>query len=84
MSVHAVAFPGLVAEWCLTGAFFATRPVIAKALSRWGRVLLPLVLITLGLGTQFRRRRGASVHDMGARLRDRGHPAGHDQGATMY
>jgi cadmium resistance protein CadD (predicted permease) len=24
-------------------------PVIAKALSRWGHILLPLVLITIGL-----------------------------------
>ncbi|WP_336048510.1 cadmium resistance transporter [Streptomyces sp. CA2R101] len=49
MSVYAVVFLALVAVWCLAGAFFATRPVIAKALSRWGHVLLPLVLITLGL-----------------------------------
>ncbi|GAA2490845.1 cadmium resistance transporter [Streptomyces longisporus] len=48
-SVYAVVFLALVAVWCLAGRFFATRPVIAKALSRWGRVLLPLVLITLGL-----------------------------------
>ncbi|MFF4508043.1 cadmium resistance transporter [Streptomyces sp. NPDC001401] len=49
MSVYAVAFLALVAVWCFAGRFFATRPVIAKALSRWGHVLLPLVLITLGL-----------------------------------
>ncbi len=28
---------------------FATRPVIAKTLDRWGRVLLPVVLMALGL-----------------------------------
>ncbi|MFF4361320.1 cadmium resistance transporter [Streptomyces sp. NPDC001604] len=49
MSVYAVVFLVLVAVWCLAGRFFATRPVIAEALSRWGHVLLPLVLITLGL-----------------------------------
>ncbi|MGW1747030.1 hypothetical protein ACWCRD_15770 [Streptomyces sp. NPDC002092] len=49
MSVYAVVFLALVAVWCLAGRFFATRAVIAKALSRWGHVLLPLVLITLGL-----------------------------------
>ncbi|KUN80978.1 cadmium transporter [Streptomyces bungoensis] len=49
MSVYAVVFLVLVAVWCLAGEFFATRPVIAKALARWGHVLLPLVLIAIGL-----------------------------------
>ncbi|UFQ99849.1 cadmium resistance transporter [Streptomyces sp. Go40/10] len=49
MSVYAIIFLILVAVWCFAGRFFATRPVIAKALSRWGHILLPLVLITIGL-----------------------------------
>jgi len=49
MSVYAVVFLVLVAVWCFAGRFFATRPVIAKALSRWGHILLPLVLIGIGL-----------------------------------
>ncbi|WP_458247192.1 cadmium resistance transporter [Streptomyces sp. MAI_2237] len=49
MSVYAVVFLVLVAVWCWAGKFFATRPVIAKALSRWGHILLPLVLIAIGL-----------------------------------
>ncbi|MFF1742301.1 cadmium resistance transporter [Streptomyces mirabilis] len=49
MSVYAVVFLVLVAVWCFAGRFFATRPVIAKALSRWGHILLPLVLIALGV-----------------------------------
>ncbi|MEU7835931.1 cadmium resistance transporter [Nonomuraea sp. NPDC049129] len=49
MSVYAVVFLVLVAVWCLAGRFFATRPVIAKALSRWGHILLPIVLIGIGL-----------------------------------
>ena len=49
MSVYAVVFLVLVAVWCMAGRFFATRPVIAKALSRWGHVLLPVVLIVLGM-----------------------------------
>ena len=49
MSVYAIVFLVLVAVWCLAGRFFATRPVIAKALSRWGHLLLPIVLIALGL-----------------------------------
>ncbi|MGO4757001.1 cadmium resistance transporter, partial [Streptomyces sp. 2MCAF27] len=49
MSVYAVVFLILVAVWCLAGRYFATRPVIANALSRWGHILLPLVLIAIGL-----------------------------------
>ncbi|MGW2463728.1 cadmium resistance transporter [Streptomyces sp. NPDC001761] len=49
MSVYAIVFLILVALWCFAGRFFATRPVIAKALSRWGHILLPLVLIAIGL-----------------------------------
>ncbi|MET8168498.1 cadmium resistance transporter [Streptomyces sp. NPDC005329] len=49
MTVYAAVFLALVAVWCFAGKFFATRPVIAKALARWGHVLLPLVLIAIGL-----------------------------------
>ncbi|MFI7005438.1 cadmium resistance transporter [Streptomyces sp. NPDC050145] len=49
MTVYAVVFLVLVAVWCFAGKFFATRPVIAKALARWGHILLPLALITIGL-----------------------------------
>ncbi|MGW4600576.1 cadmium resistance transporter [Streptomyces sp. NPDC004457] len=49
MSVYATVFLILVALWCFAGRFFATRPIIAKALSRWGHILLPLVLIAIGL-----------------------------------
>ncbi|PVE04528.1 cadmium resistance transporter [Streptomyces scopuliridis] len=49
MSVYAVVFLVLVAVWCFAGKFFATRPVIAKALARWGHILLPVVLIAIGL-----------------------------------
>jgi cadmium resistance protein CadD (predicted permease) len=47
--VYATVFLVLVGVWCVAGWFVATRPVIAKALSRWGHILLPLVLITIGL-----------------------------------
>ena len=43
-----VVFLILVAVWVAAGRLFATRPLIAKALSRWGHVLLPVVLIGLG------------------------------------
>ncbi|MCK9904950.1 cadmium transporter [Parafrankia colletiae] len=49
MAVYAVIFLILVAVWCAAGRFLATRPVIAEALSRWGHVLLPAVLVVLGL-----------------------------------
>ncbi|MFE2970857.1 cadmium resistance transporter [Streptomyces sp. NPDC059340] len=49
MTVYAVVFLVLVAVWCFAGRYFATRPVIAKALARWGHVLLPLVLTAIGL-----------------------------------
>ncbi|MFI6457278.1 cadmium resistance transporter [Streptosporangium amethystogenes] len=48
MSVYVVVFLLLVAVWCLAGRFFATRPVIARVLSRWGHLLLPVVLIAIG------------------------------------
>lgn len=49
MRVYAAVFLVLVAVWCVAGKFFAPRPVIAKALARWGYILLLLVLISLGL-----------------------------------
>lgn len=47
--VFAVVFLALVAVWCLLGRFFASRAVIARALARWGHILLPAVLIGIGL-----------------------------------
>ncbi|GAA0527464.1 cadmium resistance transporter [Paractinoplanes ferrugineus] len=46
---YVAVFLVLVAVWVAAGRFFATRPLIAGALSRWGHVLLPVVLIGLGL-----------------------------------
>ncbi len=47
--VFVVGFLVLVAVWCALGRFFATRPVVARALARWGHVLLPVVLIGIGV-----------------------------------
>jgi cadmium resistance protein CadD (predicted permease) len=47
--VYTAVFLVLVGVWCVAGRFFATRPIIAGALSRWGHILLPVVLITIGL-----------------------------------
>ncbi|GAA4834845.1 hypothetical protein GCM10023235_06880 [Kitasatospora terrestris] len=41
MGVYAAVFLVRVAVWCFTGKSFATRPVIAEALARWGHVPLP-------------------------------------------
>lgn len=49
MAVYAVVFLILLAVWILAGRFFATRPVIARSLARWGHILLPVVLIGIGL-----------------------------------
>jgi len=49
MSVYAAVFLVLVGVWCAAGHWFATRPAVAGALSRWGHVLLPLVLVAVGL-----------------------------------
>lgn len=46
---YSAVFLGLVACWCAAGWFVARRPIVAKALSRWGHILLPLVLVGLGL-----------------------------------
>src|SRR5262249_35103057 len=47
--VYAVVFLVLVGVWCAAGWFAASRPVIARPLARWGDILLPVVLITIGL-----------------------------------
>jgi len=47
--VYTGVFLVLVAVLCVAGRFFATRPTIARVLSRWGHILLPLVLVTIGV-----------------------------------
>ncbi|SFW79162.1 cadmium resistance transporter [Amycolatopsis australiensis] len=49
MTGYLAVFLVLVAGWLAAGRFFATRPAIAKALSRRGHFLLPLVLIGIGV-----------------------------------
>ena len=46
---YTAVFLLLVALWCLAGHYLARRPLIARALSRWGHILLPVVLIGIGL-----------------------------------
>jgi cadmium resistance protein CadD (predicted permease) len=49
LSVYLLVFLVLVAVWIAAGRYFATRPVVAKALSRRGHVLLPVVLVGIGV-----------------------------------
>jgi cadmium resistance protein CadD (predicted permease) len=49
MTGYVAVFLVLVGVWLVAGRFLATRAAIAKALSRWGHILLPVVLIGLGL-----------------------------------
>ncbi|GLY33395.1 cadmium resistance transporter [Kineosporia sp. NBRC 101731] len=49
MSVYTVVFLVLVAVWLAAGRYFATRPIVARALSRWGHILMPVVLVGIGL-----------------------------------
>ena len=44
-----IVFLLLVAVWCLAGWWFASRPVVAQVLTRWGHLILPVVLIAIGL-----------------------------------
>jgi cadmium resistance protein CadD (predicted permease) len=46
---YITTFLVLVAVWCAAALFFATRPGVARALARWGHVVLPVVLVALGL-----------------------------------
>jgi cadmium resistance protein CadD (predicted permease) len=47
--VYVGVFLVLVAVWCAAGRLVASRPLIARAMTRWGHVVLPVVLIGLGL-----------------------------------
>jgi cadmium resistance protein CadD (predicted permease) len=48
-AVYAVVFALLVGVLCVVGRAVAGHPVVARALDRWGHVLLPVVLIALGV-----------------------------------
>ena len=46
---YVVIFLVGVAIWCAAGWYVASRPAVARLLSRWGHVILPVVLIAIGL-----------------------------------
>jgi len=37
-----------VGVWCIAGRYFASHPVVAGTFSRWGHLILPVVLIAVG------------------------------------
>ncbi|WP_061291348.1 cadmium resistance transporter [Herbidospora cretacea] len=47
--VYVVVFLVMVGVLCLAGHFLATRPVVARALAKWGHVLFPVVLVGIGV-----------------------------------
>lgn len=49
LALYAVVFLTLVAVLCDAGKFLATRAPIARVLSRWGHLLLPIMLMVLGV-----------------------------------
>lgn len=49
LTTYGAVFLVMVGLWCMLGLFFATRPMVARALSRSGHILLPVVLIGIGL-----------------------------------
>jgi cadmium resistance protein CadD (predicted permease) len=50
VAAYTIVFFVLLALWIAAGHYIATRPVIGRALARWGHIALPVVLIGLGLG----------------------------------
>ena len=49
LGVYVTVFLVMVGVWCAAGHWFARRPVVARALTRWGHVILPVVLISIGV-----------------------------------
>ena len=48
VAAYVVVFLVLVAAWCATGRYLASRPLMARGLARWGDVVLPIVLVAIG------------------------------------
>lgn len=48
-AAYAAIFVVLLAAWCAAGARVAAHPTVARALARWGDIVLPVVLVALGI-----------------------------------
>jgi cadmium resistance transport/sequestration family protein len=49
MLLLSVIFFVLIGVWCFVGYKLATLPLVAKALTRYGHILTPIVLVLIGL-----------------------------------
>jgi cadmium resistance protein CadD (predicted permease) len=49
IAVFAMVFAAMTALWCALGYWLVRHPIAGAGLRRYGHVLLPLVLISLGL-----------------------------------
>ncbi|MFB9446960.1 cadmium resistance transporter [Dactylosporangium vinaceum] len=49
MGLYVAVFLALVAVWVAAGRYLATRPPVARALERWGHLVLPAVLVGVGV-----------------------------------
>jgi len=49
VTVYTVVFLIGVAIWCAAGKYLTSHPIIVRAFSRWGHIVLPVVLIGVGL-----------------------------------
>lgn len=48
VAVYVAVFLIGVAVWCVAGRYFAAHPIVAGTFSRWGHIILPVVLIAVG------------------------------------
>lgn len=48
-AVFCIVFLVLVGVWCYIGYRLARRPVVARAIAKWGHVIMPVTLIAIGL-----------------------------------
>ncbi|MEV0453898.1 cadmium resistance transporter [Catellatospora methionotrophica] len=49
MSTYVIVFLVLVVVWCLAGRLVAGHRLVAATLSRWGHIVLPVVLVAIGV-----------------------------------
>ncbi|MUL78545.1 cadmium resistance transporter [Mycolicibacterium sp. CBMA 226] len=48
VALYVTVFLVGVGVWCAAGRYFAAHPVVANTFSRWGHIILPIVLIAVG------------------------------------
>ncbi|GIW08011.1 MAG: cadmium transporter [Dehalococcoidia bacterium] len=49
LGVVLAAFAVLTGVWCLVGVWLVRQPIVAHPLRRWGRTLVPVVFLLLGI-----------------------------------